>query len=135
MFEQVKTILSNDYNTEMNKFNDLKSQMTVIEENLKQDTSEEEYQNSIAELNKKYGIFKRGKEYKNELKQLQEEYYEKLKQFEEEHTRYIELKNEAAKINIYIIQKKLEQLNNANSLEDLKMTEEDAVRIINGTVE
>ena len=132
MFEQVSEVLRNDYTTEMNKFDELKNQINAYEEQFRTDKSEADYQRDIKYLNKKYNVFKRGKEYKAELEKIQKEYYEKLQQYEEDHKKYVELKNEAAKINVYVIQKKLEQLNNAKSLEDLHMTEEDAVRIING---
>ena len=132
MFEQVSEVLRNDYTTEMNKFDELKNQISAYEEQFRTDKSEANYQRDIKFLNKKYNIFKRGKEYKKELEDIQKEYYEKLNQFEEDRKKYIDLKNEAAKINVYVIQKKLEQLNNAKSLEDLHMTEEDAVRVLSG---
>ena len=132
MFEQVSEVLRNDYTKEMNKFDELKEKINSLEEKFKNDKSEADYQRDLKSLNKKYNLFKRGKQYKEELNKLQLDYNEKLNQFEADHNHYIELKNEAAKINVYVIQKKLEQLNNAKSLEDLHMTEEDAVRIING---
>ena len=132
MFEQVSEVLRNDYTTEMNKFDELKNQINAYEEQFRTDKSEANYQKDIKFLNKKYNVFKRGKEYKAELEKIQKEYYEKLQQYEEDHKKYVELKNEAAKINVYVIQKKLEQLNNAKSLEDLHMTEEDAVRVLSG---
>lgn len=132
MFEQVSEILRNDYTTEMNKFDELKEQISQLEEQFRNDKSEADYQRDLKYLNKKYNIFKRGKEYKDELEKIQKEYYEKLQQFESDRNRYIDLKNEAAKINVYVIQKKMEMLNNAKSLEDLHMTEEDAVRVLSG---
>lgn len=131
MFEQVKTILTEQYNAEMKKFDELKSQIDAMEEVFKNDTSEADYQSTVKGLNAKYGLFKRGKEYKKELRDAQIEYDKKLKQYDKDYKKYLELKNEAAKINIYIIQKKLEQLMNANSLEDIKMTEAEAEKIIN----
>lgn len=131
MFEQLKTILTNEYQSEIARFDSLKEQITNIEEEMKKDDSEDEYQEKLKELNKRYGVFKRGsKEYKSELNSIQVEYSKKLKEFEQQHTNYTDLRREAALINIYIIQKKLDQLNKANSLEDLRMTEEDAQKMI-----
>ena len=133
MFEQLREYLKNNYNQEMARFEDLKEKMEELENNLKIDDSETLYQDDLKALNKKFGLFKRGtKEYKQELLKLQTEYYEKLKKFEEDHNNYLELKKEASMINIYVIQKKLERLNNANSLEDLRLTEEDATKIMSG---
>ena len=133
MFEQLREYLKKGFNEEMNKFEDLKSQMEDLENNLKQDDSEALYRDDIKALNKKYNIFQRNsKNYKADLNKIQSEYFEKLKEFEKNHNNYLELKKEASMINIYVIQKKLERLNNANSLEDLKLTEDDALKIING---
>ena len=133
MFEQLREYLKNEYNQEMAKFENLKQQMEELENELKVDDSEELYQTNLKALNKKFGLFKKGsKEYKEELYKIQSEYFEKLKEFEAKHDHYLELKKEASMINIYVIQKKLERLNNANTLEDLKLTEEDALQIISG---
>ena len=131
MFEQVKPILEQKYNSEMTKFEELKQQIEEYEDKFKNDTSEKDYQENLKFLNKRYGLFKKGsKEYKEELNNLMLEYNQKLEQFNTDYNDYIELKNQAAKINVYVIQKKLEQLMNANSLEDLKMSEEEATRIL-----
>ncbi len=131
MFEQVKPILEQKYNSEMTKFEELKQQIEEYEDKFKNDTSEKDYQDNLKFLNKRYGLFKKGsKEYKEELNNLMLEYNQKLEQFNTDYNDYIELKNQAAKINVYVIQKKLEQLMNANSLEDLKMSEEEATRIL-----
>lgn len=131
MFEQVKPILEKKYNSEMTRFDELKQQLEQYEEKFKNDTSEDEYKSNLKALNKRYGLFKRGsKQYKDELNNLMIEYNEKLKQFEEDYKQYVDIKNQAAKINVYVIQKKLEQLMNANDLKDLKMSEEEATRII-----
>lgn len=131
MFEQVKEILDEKYKSEIARFDELKNEVDALEQQMKEDNTEEEYQNSIKELNKEYGIFKRGKEYKEKLNKLKADYFGKLKDFEKIHNNYIDLKNEASKINVYILQKKIEQLNNAEELKDLKITESEAQKIIN----
>lgn len=131
MFEQVKAILTEKYQSEISKFEELKKQIDNLEQTMREDSSEEEYKNNLNELNKKFGLFKRGsKKYKEELINIKTEYMQKLRNFEALHNNCVEIKNEAARINIYIIQKKLEQLMNANSLEDIKMSEEEANDII-----
>lgn len=133
MFEQLKEYLQSKYDNEMAEFNAIKSQMDEIENALKEDDSEARYQDSIKMLNKKYGLFKKGsKQYKEELEGIQAEYYEKLKEFEQTHNQYLELNKELSKRNVYIIQKKLEQLMNAQTLQDLKLTEEQATKILSG---
>ena len=133
MFEQLKEYLKAKYDNEMAEFDAIKSQMDEIENTLKEDDSEARYQDSIKMLNKKYGLFKKGsKQYKEELEGIQAEYYEKLKEFEQTHNQYLELNKELSKRNVYIIQKKLEQLMNAQTLQDLKLTEEQATKILSG---
>lgn len=133
MFEQVKKIIENDYNFEIQKFNDLKEKIKVKEEQIKNDDSEKEYQNKLASLKKKYNMFSRmskKSDYQKELNAIQVEYNKKLKEFEALYDEYTNLRREATKINIYAINQKLERLQKANSLEDLKMSEEEAQKII-----
>ena len=130
MFEQYKQVFTEKYNNEITKFNELREKLDEYERIMREDESEENYNNSIKALNKKYGIFKRGKEYQNELNNLKEEFTRQLKEYENTYNEYVKLKSEAAKISIYNIQKKLEQLMNANSLEDLRLTEEAAIQAI-----
>jgi len=135
MFEQIKVLLTDEYNSEIARFDNLKNQIENLKQQMKADNSEEEYKYNLQELNKKYGFLKRGsKDYKRELDNLRVEYNKKLIEFEQLYSNYVDLKNEAAKINIYVIQKKLEQLSNANTLEDLRITEEEAEKMINQKV-
>lgn len=134
MFEQVKEILDEKYKSEIARFDELKKEVDALEQQMKDDNTEEEYQNALKNLNKEYGLFKRGKEYKEKLNELKSNYFEKLKGFERIHNNYIDLKSEASRINVYVLQKKLEQLNNAEELKDLKLTEEEAQKIINDKI-
>lgn len=131
MFEQVKQILTEEYTKSISHYDELKAQIDSLENKMKEDNSEEDYKNQINELNKKYNIFKRGKEYKDKLIIIKQDYMKKLKDFENTYNEFLNLKSEASKINIYQIQKKLEQLANASELKDIKMTEDEAQKIIN----
>lgn len=131
MFEQLKILLTDEYKSELSRFEELKNQIEALEVEMQSDNSEEEYQKNLKELNKKYGIFRNTKkEYKQKLTDLQISYQEKLIQFQKTYDHYRDLKAEASRINIYGIQKKLDQLNVAKSLEDLRMTEDEAKKII-----
>ena len=135
MFEQVKSILINQYNVELERFEELRKKIEELEEQMQDDHSEEQYQNDLKELNKKYGLFhNQKKEYKKELNELQENYFKQLKDFETLHQNYIELRNEASKIDIYGIQKKLDQAKLARGLADLRLTEEEAEEIVKNGV-
>lgn len=131
MFEQYKKVMTNRYNSEIAKYDELKNKLDNYETIMREDNSEENYKMTIQSLKKKYSLFKRGKDYKKELNQAKEDFTQQLKKFEKIYSEYVEVKNAAAKISIYNIQKRLEQLMNANSLEDLKITEEQAQQIIN----
>ncbi len=130
MFEQYKQVMTNHYNSEIAKFDELKAKLDDYERIMREDTSEEDYKLTLQSLNKEYGLFKRGKEYKEKVEQAKSAFTQKLKEYEKTYNEYVEVKNEAARISIYNIQKKLEQLTNATSLEDLKLTEEDAQKAI-----
>ena len=114
MFEQVKSILINQYNVELERFEELRKKIEELEEQMQDDHSEEQYQ--------------------NDLKKLQENYFKQLKDFETLHENYIELRNEASKIDIYGIQKKLDQAKLARGLADLRLTEEEAEEIVKNGV-
>ena len=130
MLEQYKQVFTKKYNNEIEKFNNLKSQIDEYEKVMREDKSEDEYKLAQVELKKKYGLFKRGKKYKEEATKLKKDYLEKLRKYKKTCDECSEIKREAAKISVYNIQKKLEQLMNANSLEDLRLTEETALAAI-----
>ena len=133
MFEQVKIILNDRYQSQIDRFNELKKEIEEIEFNMRDKTSEVEYNNALKELNKKYGLFKRGKkEYKDALLDIQNKYFLELKEFEKMRDKYYDLVKECSSINLLFLQKKLDQLKNANSLQDIKMSEEEAQEINNG---
>mgnify|MGYP003234940313 CR=1 FL=1 len=78
MFEQVKSILINQYNVELERFEELRKKIEELEEQMQDDHSEEQYQNDLKELNKKYGLFhNQKKEYKKELNNSEQNIYEK----------------------------------------------------------
>lgn len=133
MFEQYKMLMTEEYKSELTRFENLKNQIEELEVEMQSDKSEEEYQKNLKDLNKKYGLFRNhNKEYKEELISLQSSYQEKIVEFQKKYDHYLDLKSDASRINIYGIQKKLDQLNVAKSLEDLRLTEEEAAEIIQG---
>ena len=133
MIEQVKEYLVNKYQLEINKFNDLKQQIDVLEKEILEDDSEKKYQENINSLNKKYSLFKRNsKEYKKEKQDFEDEYHESLLKFKEIHDKCKILRSEASKIDIYGLQRKLERVNNSTELKDLKLTEETALEVLSG---
>lgn len=131
MFEQVKILLTDEYKSELMRFEELKNQIEQIELEMNEDHSEEKYLQDLKELNKRYGLFRNSKKaYKIDLLELQTNYHKKLQEFQKKYDEYQELKRQASLINIYGIQKKLDQLKVASSLEDIKMTEEEATAFI-----
>ena len=47
MFEQVKSILINQYNVELERFEELRKKIEELEEQMQDDHSEEQYQNDL----------------------------------------------------------------------------------------
>ena len=130
MFNQVRQFLIQDYTNQVAQYDLLKNELEELEQEIKNDTSEKEYVEKEKAIKKKYNIFKRGKKYKKELQDLMVDYDKKLKEFKKKYDQYLEIRSKASKINIYALQKKIEHINNAKSLEDLKMTEEEANKLI-----
>lgn len=130
MFEQVKIILEEQYKQTLNTYDTLKLQAEDYEKQFENDQTEDEYQASLKSLNKEYGLFKRGKEYKEKLNNLQKDYFEKLKKFKEDYEQYIELKKQMATLNVIAVQKKLDNLMKATSLKDIRMSEKEAEELI-----
>lgn len=130
MFEQVKIILEEQYKQTLNTYDTLKLQAEDYEKQFENDQTEDEYQASLKSLNKEYGLFKRGKEYKEKLNNLQKDYFEKLKKFKEDYNQYIELKKQMAILNVIAVQKKLDNLMKATSLKDIRMSEKEAEELI-----
>lgn len=133
MLEQVKDYLINKYQTDIDKFNELVEQINVIEQQMLEDDCETKYQENIKNLNKKYSLFKRNsKEYKKEKEDFEEEYHEELLIFKELYDKCLSLRSEASKIDIYGIQRKLNNVKNSTDLKDLKLTEETAQEVLMG---
>lgn len=130
MFEQVKEILEHEYNEKINTYEVLKQKSNDYEKKFESDKTEEQYKELVKNLNKEYPIFKRKKEYKDKLKDIQKEYYEKLKVFKEEYNQYLDIRKEMVSINIVYIKKELDKLATAKTLSDLKMSEKEAEKLI-----
>ena len=131
MLEQVKQILLNKYESEMARYDVLKTQVIELEDMIAADNSEEVYKENLKML-KKAKLKKHSDEYNQKLKDIEMTYEQALIDFKTTYDKYIELKTEISRIDIYGYQRKKLMVENAKELKDLKIDEAKAYKIVTG---
>ncbi len=134
MFEQVRDILIANYNQKIAEFEAIKKDVEAVEKVIMDDDSEDRYKAALKEL-KLRKLKKNSDEYKQELEKIESAYNKSLLVFEANHNKYIELRKKIAKIDIYGYNRKITRVENAKNLEELKIDEEKAAKIISGELE
>ena len=131
MLEQVKQILLNKYDSEIERYDVLKTQVIELEDMIAADNSEDVYKENLKML-KKAKLKKHSDEYNEKLKDIEMTYEQALIDFKTTYDKYIELKTEMSKIDIYGFQRKKLRVENAKELKDLKIDEAKAYKIVTG---
>lgn len=131
MLEQVKQILLSKYDSEIERYDILKNQVIELEDMIAADNSEDVYKENLKML-KKAKLKKHSDEYNEKLKDIEMTYEQALIDFKTTYDKYIELKTEMSKIDIYGFQRKKLRVENAKELKDLKIDEAKAYKIISG---
>lgn len=131
MLEQVKQVLLSKYDSEIERYDVLKTQVIELEDMIAADNSEEVYKDNLKML-KKAKLKKHSDEYNEKLKDIEMTYEQALIDFKKTYDKYIELKTEMSKIDIYGFQRKKLRVENAKELKDLKIDEAKAYKIVTG---
>ena len=131
MLEQVKQILLNKYDSEIERYDVLKTQIIELEDMIAADNSEDVYKENLKML-KKAKLKKHSDEYNEKLKDIEMTYEQALIDFKKTYDKYKELKTELSRIDIYGFQRKKLMVENAKELKDLKIDEAKAYKIISG---
>jgi len=131
MLEQVKQVLLSKYDSEIERYDVLKTQVIELEDMIAADNSEEVYKENLKML-KKAKLKKHSDEYNEKLKDIEMTYEQALIDFKKTYDKYIELKTEMSKIDIYGFQRKKLRVENAKELKDLKIDEAKAYKIVTG---
>ena len=134
MFEQVRDILIANYNQKIAEFEATKKELEAVEKVIMDDDSEDRYKAALKEL-KQRKLKKSSEEYKTELSKIENAYNKSLLAFEDAYNKYAELRKKVSMIDIYGYNRKITRVENAKSLEDLKIDEERAEKIISGELE
>lgn len=134
MLEQVKQILINKYDSEIEKYENLKTQVIELEDIIEADNAEDIYKEDLKNF-KKAKLKKNSEEYHSQLKEIEIKYEQSLINFKNTYDKYIKLKSQMAKIDIYGFQRKKLRVEGAEDLKDLKLDEEKASKIINGEMD
>ena len=134
MFEQVREILIANYNKKIAEYDAIKKDIDVLEDIIMNDNSEATYKEALKGLKAKK-LKKKSDEYKQELEKIEKEYKQGLVIFERTYEKYSELRKKISKIDVYGYNRKITRVENAGSLEELKIDEEKAAKIMSGELE
>ena len=134
MLEQDKEVLLTKYNKQKEDADVIKGQIEEIESVILADNSEDVYKASLKGLKLKK-LKKNSPEYKEELEKINSTYNQGLLDFKVNHDKYLELRKKYSMIDIYGINRKITRVENAETLEDLKLDDEKASKILTGEIE
>lgn len=134
MLGQVKQILLEKYDSKINEYENLKQQIIELEDMISNDNSEDIYKNNLKML-KKFNFKKNSPEYEEKKKDIEMTYEQALIDFKKTYDKYVELKTQMAKIDIYGFQRKKLRVENAKELVDLKLDDAKAYKIVSGELE
>ena len=125
MLEQLKQILLEKYDKNINEYEELKKQVIEIEDMISNDKSEQTYKDNLRML-KKAKLKKGSPEYNEKVEQIETEYEQALIDFKKTYDEYVNCKTKMTKIDIYGFQRKKLRVENAKELKDLKLDEANA---------
>lgn len=134
MLDQIKQLLLEKYDRNINEYEELKRQAIEIEDMISKDSSEETYKNNLKML-KKAKLKKNSPEYNEKVKEIETTYEQALLDFKRTYDEYVDCKTKMAKIDIYGFQRKKLRVENAKELKDLQLDEAKAYKIITGELE
>lgn len=134
MLDQIKQLLLEKYDRNINEYEELKRQAIEIEDMISKDSSEETYKNNLKML-KKAKLKKNSPEYDEKVKEIETTYEQALLDFKKTYDEYVDCKTKMAKIDIYGFQRKKLRVENAKELKDLQLDEAKAYKIITGELE
>lgn len=134
MFEQVRNILVANYNKKIAEYDAIKKDLDILEDVIMKDSTEEKYKDALKELKAKK-LKKNSDEYKRELDKINSDYNKGLLAFEKTYNKYSELRKKIGMIDVYGYNRKITRVENAGSLEELKIDEERAAKILSGELE
>lgn len=134
MLDQIKQLLLEKYDRNINEYEELKRQAIEIEDMISKDSSEETYKNNLKML-KKAKLKKNSSEYNEKVKEIETTYEQALIDFKKTYDEYVDCKTKMAKIDIYGFQRKKLRVENAKELKDLQLDEAKAYKIITGELE
>ena len=135
MIENLKAVLLNKLNDEVVEYNKIKEQYDQMDEKIKEDNSDFEYDQRKKDLKKEYGMkrFSKKAEYQQKLNEIEKEYEKNLKEFRDFYDKYNEVKKKLAKWNIYETKKKIDNIPNCKTLKDFRMSKDELIEVLDET--
>ena len=132
MIESLKNVLINKYNADIMEYERVKQEYEDMAEKIKQDNSDNLYDQQKRALKRNYGFkrFSSKSKYHEELEELEKQYRKNLSDFHDFYDKYSETKKKLSKINVYLARKKLEDIPNYKTLKDFHMTKKDLDQIV-----
>lgn len=126
MIEKIKELLLNKLTQEVEEYNKLKEKYEKMAEQIKEDNSDQEYDQKKKDLKSEYGMkrFSKKQEYQEKLQKIEEEYEQNIKAFREFYDQYSEVKKRLLKWNIYNTKRRIEAIPKYKTLKDFHMSRE-----------
>lgn len=126
MIEKLKELLLSKLNQEIEEYNKLKEKYETMAEKIKEDNSDQEYDQKKKALKAEYGTkrFSKKQEYQQKLQEIEKEYEENLKAFRSFYEEYNKVKKKLFGWNIYHTKRRIDMIPHYKTLKDFHMSRE-----------
>lgn len=131
MLNEIKRVLVKPYNDELNEYREYKIKFDELQDTIINDSCEKDYASKKKALKLESKTNNNKEEIKNKKQEIMKEYKEQLDLFDKKLEEYSTMKSKLASWNVYELQRKMEKINEANNLEELGLTIDQARELCN----
>ncbi len=131
MLNEIKRVLVKPYSNELDEYREYKIKFDELQEVIVNDSCEKDYASKKHALKLESKTNKNKEEIENKKQEIMKEYKEQLDLFNKKLEEYSTMKSKLASWNVYELQRKMEKINEANNLEELGLTIDQARELCN----
>lgn len=131
MLNEIKRVLIKPYSNELDEYREYKIKFDELQETIVNDSCEKDYASKKQALKLESKTNKNKEEIENKKQEIMKEYKEQLDLFDKRLEEYSTMKSKLASWNVYELQRKMEKINEANNLEELGLTIDQARELCN----
>ena len=131
MLNEIKRVLAKPYSNELDEYREYKIKFDELQEVIVNDSCEKDYASKKHALKLESKTNKNKEEIENKKQEIMKEYKEQLDLFNKKLEEYSTMKSKLASWNVYELQRKMEKINEANNLEELGLTIDQARELCN----